>query len=88
MQAIIIDFVFPPSESFIILVSLLSRYGMNTYFLLGSLSEFMQFPKANKLLLMFAPSYSLIPLFSVTLALSLPARSTRLNLEVTIIEFS
>ena len=40
----------------------------------------MQFPKVNKLLLIFAPSINLIPLLLVAEALSLPARSIRLNL--------
>ena len=44
----------------------------------------MQFPKASSDLLIFAPSINLIPLFSVTAALSLPAKSIKQNLEVNI----
>ena len=40
----------------------------------------MQFPKVNKLLLILAPSINLIPLFWVAEALSLPAKSIKLNL--------
>ena len=57
MQAIIIVFVFPPNESFKILVSFESLYGIcetNAFFL--SERIFMQFPKASKLLLILDPS--------------------------------
>ena len=47
--------------------------------MLDSHKAFIQFPKVNKDLLILAPSINLIPLFLVTLALSLPAKSIRLN---------
>lgn len=43
---------------------------------------FIQFPRAKRLLLMFAPSTNLIPLLFVLLALSDPARSIRLNFAI------
>jgi len=49
-------------------------------FLADSTSALMTFPKADKLLLMFAPSFSVAPLAPVDFALSLPAKSTKLTL--------
>lgn len=84
MFAIIAVRVFPPKESFKIRVSLESLYG--TYlagtsddrfpFLLPSpASALMQLARASNDRLMFAPSNSLCPRFSVLLARSLPAKS-------------
>ena len=66
---------FPPSESFSILVNLLSRKGTKKPFLFLSPSALIQLASASRLVLIFAPSRSLIPRFSVTVPLSLPARS-------------
>lgn len=57
IHAIMMVFVFPPRESFNILVSLLSRYGiwLIVFFLEFSAKVLIQFPKASKLLLIFAP---------------------------------
>ena len=48
-------------------------------FILYSHKAFIQLPKVNKDLLILAPSNNLIPLFFVTLARSLPAKSIKLN---------
>ena len=66
----------PPRESFNILVSLLSLNGTKDPFLFLSPSALIQFANAKSDVLIFAPSISLIPLFSVTVPLSEPARST------------
>ena len=84
MQAIIYVWVLPPRESFNNLVNLESLYGTNAPFFVVSARMFMQLPNARRDLLMFAPSYSLSPLFSVTAALSEPAKSTKHNLLNTI----
>lgn len=49
--------VFPPRESLSILVNLLSRYGICdiVFFLEFYANVFIQFPKANRLLFIFAP---------------------------------
>ena len=71
---------FPPKESFNNQVNLESLCGIGDFvpFILDLHRAFMQFPKVNKDLLIFAPFISLIPLFLFTLALSLPARSIKL----------
>ena len=69
----------PPRESLSIRVSLLSRKGTKNPFLFLSPSALIQLARANKLVLIFAPSRNLRPLFSVTVPLSLPAKSTRTN---------
>ena len=74
---------FPLSDSFNKRVSLLLRKG--TYMFSACLpcallflpSALMQFASANKERLMLAPSRSLCPVFSVSDARSLPARSTK-----------
>mmetsp|Transcript_20322 Transcript_20322/g.40663 ORF Transcript_20322/g.40663 Transcript_20322/m.40663 type:complete len:204 (+) Transcript_20322:1225-1836(+) len=82
----------PPRLSCRILVSLLSLYG--TWALLalpplsGALSALMTFPKQSRPWLMFMLSLSLSPLAPVLLALSLPARSTRWNLDLTMLLFT
>jgi hypothetical protein len=62
-----IVFVFPPNESFSILVNLLSRYGIcvTMFFLEFYASVFIQLPKASKLLLMLAPYCIFLLQFSV-----------------------
>jgi len=81
MHAIITVLQFPPKESFRILVNFESLYGIKALppFSPASHNALIQFPRANNDLLIFAPSISLIPLFSVFEALSLPARSIRDN---------
>ena len=68
MQAIINVLALPPKESFNILVSLESLYG--TWLLIPFFwvlaKTFIQFPSANKLLLILDPSKVLIPLPSWT----------------------
>jgi len=54
---------------------LLSLNGTKNPFLVLSPKAFIQFARASKDVLIFAPSLSLIPLFSVTVPLSEPARS-------------
>ena len=71
---------FPPRESLSIRVSLLSLKGTNNPFLFLSPSALMQFASASRLVLIFAPSLSRIPLFSVTVPHSLPARSIKESL--------
>jgi len=66
---------FPPKESFSIRVSLLSLKGTKEPFFCLSPKELIQFARANKLVLIFAPSLSLSPRFSVTVPRSDPARS-------------
>ena len=75
--AIITVLQLPPSESLSILVSLLSLNGTKNPFLFLSPSALMQLARASKEVLILAPSLSLIPLFSVTVPLSLPAKSMR-----------
>ena len=80
-MAIITVLELPPKESFNSLVNFESISG--TYILLPfSLfpdKAFMQLPKVNNDLLILAPSINLNPLFLVTLALSLPAKSIKFN---------
>ena len=88
MFVIITVLQFPPNESLSNLVSLESRQGICIFllllgpFLVYSHNALIQFPKANKLLLMFAPSTSLRPLLLVLEALSLPARSINDSLAI------
>ena len=77
--AIIIVLQLPPKLSLSILVNLLSLYGTKNPFLFLSPKAFIQLAKANKDLFILAPSFNLIPLFSVTVPLSDPAKSIRLN---------
>ena len=79
MQAIIIVLVFPPNESLSILVSLESRYGTKEWHFFLSLRIFIQFPKANKLLLILDPSSNPLLLAS-KLVFSEPAKSIIVNL--------
>ena len=71
---------FPDNPSFNSRVNLELRYGMYMRPFALELpclpSAFMQLASASKLLLMFAPSRSFCPLFCVSAARSLPARST------------
>ena len=74
---------FPPKESLRRRVSLELRKGMNGFlipFSFASESDYMQFPNTNNDLFMLAPSIILYPLLFVLAALSLPAKSTKLNL--------
>jgi hypothetical protein len=75
--ATIIVLQFPPKESFNILVSLLSLKGTKNPFLVLSPNALMQLAKANNEVLILAPSLNLIPLFSVTVPLSEPAKSIK-----------
>ena len=74
--AIITVLQLPPSESLSILVSLLSLNGTKLPFFVLSPRALMQLARASKDVLILAPSISLKPLFSVTVPLSDPARST------------
>lgn len=65
----------PPSESFSILVNLLSLNGTKNPFLVLSPNALIQLAKAKSEVLIFAPSRNLMPLFSVTVPLSEPAKS-------------
>lgn len=69
----------PPRESFSIRVNLLSLKGTKNPFLFLSPSALIQLARAKRLVLILAPSLSLIPLFSVTVPLSEPAKSIKLN---------
>ncbi len=82
MVAIITVLQLPPRLSFNIRVSLLSQYGTNDPFLFLSPRALMQLARANKLVLILAPSLSLMPVFSVAFPLSDPAKSMRLSLPV------
>jgi hypothetical protein len=89
MFAIITVLQLPPNESFNNLVNFESLYGMKLFLFYPPLAPvvishnaLIQFPKANKLLLILAPSTNLNPLLFVLLALSLPAKSIRLNLAI------
>jgi len=73
--AIITVLQFPPSESFSILVNFESQYGTNYPHFVLSPRAFIQFANANNEVLIFAPSLSLIPVFSVAFPHSEPARS-------------
>ena len=64
--------------------TVLSLNGMNEPFFFGSVSIFMQFPRASRLLLILAPSCMRIPRLSETAALSEPAKSIINNLGDTI----
>ena len=75
MVAIMTVLQFPPSESLSMRVNLESLNGTKKPFLVLSPRALMQFAKANKEVLILAPSLSLMPLFSVTVPLSDPARS-------------
>ena len=75
-MAIMTVLQFPPRESFNILVNLLSLNGTKLPFLFLSPKALIQLASANNDVLIRAPSMSLIPLFSVTVPLSEPARST------------
>ena len=79
--AIITVLQFPPRESFSILVSLLSLKGTKEPFLVLSPKALIQLASAKRDVLILAPSINLIPLFSVTVPLSEPARSTKVSLE-------
>jgi hypothetical protein len=83
-QAIMTVFVFPPNESLSNLVNLEFLYGTKIPFFLGLLKILIQFPRANKDLLILAPSTYLAPLFSHADALSLPAKSIIYSLECNI----
>ena len=75
MVAIITVLQLPPSESFSMRVSFESRKGTKKPFLVLSPRALIQLARASKLVLILAPSLSLMPLFSVTLPLSDPAKS-------------
>jgi len=69
----------PPRESLSIRVSLLSLNGTKKPFLFLSPRALMQLARARRLVLIFAPSRSLMPLFSVTVPRSEPAKSIKLS---------
>lgn len=73
--AIITVLQLPPRESLSILVNLLSLKGTKNPFLFLSPKALMQLARANREVLILAPSLNLIPLFSVTVPLSEPAKS-------------
>ena len=80
---------FPPNESFSSLVSFesyfidkVTRYGTKKPFLFLSPSALMQLANARSDLLILAPSISRIPLFSVTVPLSDPAKSINDNFPI------
>lgn len=75
MVAIMTVLQLPPRESLSIRVSLESRNGTKIPFLFLSPKALIQLAKANNDVLILAPSLNLIPLFSVTVPLSDPARS-------------
>lgn len=77
MVAIITVLQLPPRESFSILVSLLSLNGTKNPFFVLSPKALIQLAKAKSEVLIFAPSLNLIPLFSVTVPLSEPAKSIK-----------
>mmetsp|Transcript_24839 Transcript_24839/g.49442 ORF Transcript_24839/g.49442 Transcript_24839/m.49442 type:complete len:203 (-) Transcript_24839:454-1062(-) len=85
MFAIMTVLQLPPRESFSSRVNFESLYGTNCPLFDRSPKAVIQFPRASKLRLMLAPSVSLMPLFLVTAALSLPARSTRLSFPILIL---
>lgn len=76
-MAIITVLQLPPRESLSILVSLESLKGTKKPFLFLSPNAFIQLAKASKEVFILAPSLSLMPLFSVTVPLSEPAKSIR-----------
>jgi len=78
--AIITVLQLPPKLSFNIRVSLLSLNGTNEPFFVLSPNAFIQLASASSDVLILAPSINLIPLFSVTVPLSDPARSTKESL--------
>ena len=88
MQAIIMVLVLPPRESFSILVSLESLYGIweTVFFLEFSAKVFIQFPSASKLRLIFAPSCIFLLQFRVC-SFSEPAKSIINNLQDDFSEF-
>lgn len=77
MLEIITVLQFPPKLSLSNLVSFESLYGTKKPFLFLSPRALIQFAKAKSDLLIFAPSISLKPRFSVTVPLSEPARSIK-----------
>lgn len=81
MQAIITVFVFPPKLSFSNLVSFESLYGIKVLlFFFLSVREFIQFPRASRLLFIFEPSN--IPFYYLSeVTFSDPARSINVNFE-------
>ena len=78
-MAIITVLQLPPNESLSILVNLLSLNGTKNPFFVLSPKALIQFARASRDVLILAPSLSLIPLFSVTVPLSDPAKSMRDN---------
>lgn len=89
--AIITVLQLPPNESYInytitfnSLVSLLSLQGTKNPFFDLSPKALIQLANANSDLLILAPSLNLNPLFSVTVPLSLPAKSIRLSFPVSV----
>ena len=82
-QAIIVVRELPPKESYKILVSLLSRYGINPVPLanfFSSVSAEMTLPKTNRPLLILIPSSMWRPVAPVFFIRSEPAKSTKWNL--------
>lgn len=73
--AIITVLQLPPRESLSILVSFESLNGTKKPFLFLSPKALIQLANAKREVFIFEPSLSLNPLFSVTVPLSLPAKS-------------
>ena len=65
----------PPSDSWSILVSLESRYGMNAFFFDASVRALMTLPRAESDLLIILASSRVYPVASVFSVFSDPARS-------------
>lgn len=87
MFAIITVLLFPPNESLSNLVSFESRYGTKNPFLFLSPKAFMQLASAKRDRFILAPYINLIPLFSVTVPLSEPAKSIRDSFPVKVSTF-
>lgn len=78
--------LFPPKAFCSSFVSTESRYGTRTFFLPidKSARAEMTLPKADKDLLMFAPSFSLSPVAPVLSALSLPKDFKKIRIQLSL----
>ena len=76
-HAIILVLELPPKESYKILVSLLSRYGICIAFLVSSVKAEITLPSAKRDLLIMIPSFIVAPVAPVFFARSDPAKSTK-----------
>lgn len=80
-QAIMVVLELPPKESYKILVSFESLYGICSLAFFSSVSALITYPRHNSPLLILIPSFNSIPVAPVFLILSDPAKSTKWNLE-------